>query len=91
MALAAARGTKRPTHGVAGRCRTVPAIGDRSQETSYRRTRDLLHGDGPPCPRSAAQGGDGINSIVVGHAASSETLASFPVTLFSTSVRELER
>ena len=70
---------------------TSPAIGDRSQETSYGRTHDLLHGDGPPCPRSAGHGGGGINSIVVGRAASSQTLASFPVTLFSTSVREPER
>lgn len=68
-----------------------PAIGDRPQETSYSRTHDLRHGDGPPCPRSAGHGGGGINSIVVGRAASSQTLASFPVTLFSTSVRELER
>ena len=76
------------------RCSVRPRtgdIGDRSQETSYGRTHDLLHGDGPPCPRSAGHGGGGINSIVVGRAASSQTLASFPVTLFSTSVRELER
>lgn len=70
---------------------SVPVFRDRCPETSYGRTHDLLHGDGPPCPRSAGHGGGGINSIVVGHAASSQTLASFPVTLFSTSARELER
>jgi hypothetical protein len=66
-------------------------MGDRSQETGYGLTYDLFHGDGAPCPRPAGRGGGGINSIVVGRAALSQTLASFPVTWFSTSVRELDQ
>ena len=68
-----------------------PARSDSPEEVSYGETHVLLHGDGPPCPRSAGHGGGGINSIVAGRAASSQMLALFPVTLFSTSVRELDQ
>jgi hypothetical protein len=68
-----------------------PARGDNFREVRYHRSYVLLHGDGRPCPRTAGHGGGGINSIVVGRAASSQTLAFFPVTLFSTSVRELDQ
>src|SRR5205823_10635925 len=36
-------------------------------------THDVLHDDGPPCPRSAGHGGGGISFIAVGCAASSQT------------------